>query len=77
MVGLAGYDVLTAEDGRAALAIALACARSAKTGAAVRPDYGTRTGMRRIRSQASKPSRLIRASPSADSPSSDGASTPL
>lgn len=30
----------TAEDGRAALAIALACARSAKEGRAVAPDYG-------------------------------------
>jgi len=30
----------TAEDGRAALAIALACAQSAKSGAAVQPDYG-------------------------------------
>lgn len=30
----------TAQDGRAALAIALACARSAKTGRAVEPDYG-------------------------------------
>ena len=29
----------TAEDGRAALAIALACAQSAKTGIAVEPDY--------------------------------------
>ncbi len=29
----------TAEDGRAALAIALACARSAKTGQVVAPDY--------------------------------------
>jgi myo-inositol 2-dehydrogenase/D-chiro-inositol 1-dehydrogenase len=30
----------TAQDGRAALAIALACAQSAKAGAAVTPDYG-------------------------------------
>lgn len=30
----------TAEDGRAALAIALACAQSAKSGKAVRPDFG-------------------------------------
>jgi myo-inositol 2-dehydrogenase/D-chiro-inositol 1-dehydrogenase len=30
----------TAEDGRAALAIALACAQSAKTGKAVAPNYG-------------------------------------
>lgn len=30
----------TAEDGRAALAIALACAQSAKTGTAVEPNYG-------------------------------------
>lgn len=30
----------TAEDGRAALAIALACAQSAKSGTAVQPDYG-------------------------------------
>jgi myo-inositol 2-dehydrogenase/D-chiro-inositol 1-dehydrogenase len=30
----------TAQDGRAALAIALACARSAETGRAVQPDYG-------------------------------------
>ena len=30
----------TAQDGRAALAIALACARSAETGQAVQPDYG-------------------------------------
>jgi myo-inositol 2-dehydrogenase/D-chiro-inositol 1-dehydrogenase len=29
----------TAEDGRAALAIALACARSAKTGQVVAPSY--------------------------------------
>jgi len=29
----------TAEDGRAALAIALACAASARTGSSVRPDY--------------------------------------
>lgn len=31
----------TAKDGRAALAIALACARSAEEGSAVRPEYGT------------------------------------
>ena len=30
----------TAQDGRAALAIALACAQSAKTGISVEPDYG-------------------------------------
>ena len=30
----------TAEDGRAALSIALACAQSARTGAAIQPDYG-------------------------------------